>query len=58
MWMGKSLLVYVNCSNTHGNSFAFRYMNISLERTEEFVNGQLRRSYGEAFIRGNNGRQI
>ena len=32
-----------------------RYMNISLEQTEEFVNGRLRRSYGEAFIRGNNG---
>lgn len=30
-------------------------MNISLEKTEEFVNGRLRRAYGEAFIRGNNG---
>lgn len=36
----------------------FRYMNISLEKTEEFVNGRLRRSYGEAFIRGNNGKQF
>ena len=32
-------------------------MNISLEKTEEFVNGRLRRSYGEAFIRGNNGKE-
>ena len=31
------------------------YMNISLEKTEEYVNGKLRRSYGEAFVRGNNG---
>lgn len=31
------------------------YMNIALEKTEEFVNGKLRRSYGDAFVRGNNG---
>ena len=31
------------------------YMNIALEKTEEYVNGQLRRSYGDAFVRGNNG---
>jgi len=30
------------------------YMNISLEKTEEYVDGKLRRSYGEAFVRGNN----
>ncbi|MCJ1389742.1 U4/U6-U5 snRNP complex subunit lsm6 [Xylographa bjoerkii] len=30
------------------------YMNIALEKTEEYVNGQLRRSYGDAFVRGNN----
>ncbi|KAL8790532.1 MAG: hypothetical protein Q9213_000554 [Squamulea squamosa] len=30
------------------------YMNIALEKTEEHVNGQLRRSYGDAFVRGNN----
>ncbi|KAJ5774651.1 hypothetical protein N7457_009547 [Penicillium paradoxum] len=30
------------------------YMNIALEKTEEFVNGKLRRNYGDAFIRGNN----
>jgi U6 snRNA-associated Sm-like protein LSm6 len=32
------------------------YMNIALEQTKEFVNGQLSKSYGDAFIRGNNGR--
>lgn len=31
------------------------YMNIALEKSEEFVNGKLSRSYGDAFIRGNNG---
>ena len=30
-------------------------MNIALEKTEEYVNGQLRRQYGDAFVRGNNG---
>ena len=33
-------------------------MNIALEKTEEFVNGQLRRSYGDAFVRGNNGKVL
>lgn len=31
------------------------YMNIALEKTTEFVNGQKRREYGDAFVRGNNG---
>lgn len=30
-------------------------MNIALEQTEEYVNGQLKNKYGDAFIRGNNG---
>jgi U6 snRNA-associated Sm-like protein LSm6 len=30
-------------------------MNIALEKTEEYVDGELRRSYGDAFVRGNNG---
>ncbi|KAJ5615413.1 hypothetical protein N7537_000527 [Penicillium hordei] len=30
------------------------YMNIALEKTEEYVNGKLRRNYGDAFVRGNN----
>ena len=30
-------------------------MNIALEKTEEYVNGVKRRTYGDAFIRGNNG---
>ena len=31
------------------------YMNIAMEQTEEYVNGQLKNKYGDAFIRGNNG---
>ncbi|KAJ1801489.1 U4/U6-U5 snRNP complex subunit lsm6 [Coemansia sp. RSA 2399] len=30
------------------------YMNIALEQTEEYVEGELRNRYGDAFIRGNN----
>ena len=32
------------------------YMNIALEKCQEYVNGQLRRTYGDAFVRGNNGK--
>ncbi|KAJ8603568.1 hypothetical protein MRB53_042111 [Persea americana] len=31
------------------------YMNIALEQTKEHVNGRVKRNYGDAFIRGNNG---
>lgn len=30
-------------------------MNIALEKTEEYVDGVLKRSYGDTFVRGNNG---
>ncbi|CAI0556844.1 unnamed protein product [Linum tenue] len=30
------------------------YMNIAMEQTEEYVHGQLKNKYGDAFIRGNN----
>ena len=33
-------------------------MNIALEQTEEYVNGQLKNKYGDAFIRGNNGKAL
>ncbi|XP_027066773.1 sm-like protein LSM36B [Coffea arabica] len=29
-------------------------INIAMEQTEEYVNGQLKNKYGDAFIRGNN----
>lgn len=31
-------------------------MNIALEKTAEYVNGVKRRTYGDAFVRGNNGK--
>lgn len=31
------------------------YMNIALEQTVEYVDGVKKNSYGDAFIRGNNG---
>lgn len=34
------------------------YMNIAMEQTEEYVNGQLKNKYGDAFIRGNNGNYL
>lgn len=30
-------------------------MNIAMEQTEEYQNGQKRATFGDAFIRGNNG---
>jgi len=30
-------------------------MNLALENTEEHVEGVKKRSYGDAFVRGNNG---
>lgn len=33
------------------------YMNIAIEQTEEYVNGQLKNKYGDAFLRGNNGKK-
>lgn len=34
------------------------YMNIAIEQTEEYVNGQLKNKYGDAFLRGNNGKRL
>ncbi|KAK4165826.1 U6 snRNA-associated Sm-like protein LSm6 [Cladorrhinum sp. PSN259] len=30
------------------------YMNVALEKTDEYVKGVKRRTYGDAFVRGNN----
>jgi U6 snRNA-associated Sm-like protein LSm6 len=32
-------------------------MNLALEKCEEYVDGVKKRSYGDAFVRGNNGRR-
>jgi U6 snRNA-associated Sm-like protein LSm6 len=31
-------------------------MNIAMEQTEEYVDGQLKNRYGDCFLRGNNGK--
>jgi U6 snRNA-associated Sm-like protein LSm6 len=31
------------------------YLNIAMEQTEEYYDGQLKSKYGDCFIRGNNG---
>ena len=31
------------------------YMNIALEKTNEYMDGKPTRGYGDAFVRGNNG---
>jgi len=33
-------------------------MNLALEKTEEHVDGVKKRSYGDAFVRGNNGEPL
>jgi small nuclear ribonucleoprotein (snRNP)-like protein len=35
-------------------AFSPGYMNVALEQTEEYVDGQLKTKYGDTFIRGNN----
>ena len=32
------------------------FMNIAMEQTEEYLDGQLKARYGDCFIRGNNGK--
>lgn len=33
------------------------YMNLALEKCEEHVDGVKKRTYGDAFVRGNNGQK-
>lgn len=33
-------------------------MNIAMENTEEYQDGQLKAKYGDTFIRGNNGMRV
>ncbi len=34
------------------------YMNVAMEQTEEYQDGQLKAKYGDAFLRGNNGANL
>lgn len=54
--IGKPVIVRLNSGADYKGTLACLdgYMNIALEQTEEYVNGQLKRRYGDTFIRGNN----
>uniref|UniRef100_A0A0A9FFE5 Sm domain-containing protein n=1 Tax=Arundo donax TaxID=35708 RepID=A0A0A9FFE5_ARUDO len=53
---GRPVVVKLNSSVDYRGILACLdgYMNIAMEQTEEYVNGQLKNKYGDAFIRGNN----
>ncbi|GBF89698.1 hypothetical protein Rsub_02868 [Raphidocelis subcapitata] len=53
---GKPVIVKLNSGVDYRGVLACLdgYMNIAMEQTEEYVNGQLKNKYGDAFIRGNN----
>lgn len=60
-YRGKSwIFCYISCFNSLDASpvgvlaCLDGYMNIALDQTEEYANGQLKNKYGDAFIRGNN----
>merc|ERR1712131_84398 len=54
--IGKPVVVKLNSGVDYRGILACLdgYMNIALEQTEEYVNGQLKNKYGDTFIRGNN----
>ena len=53
---GQNVLVKLNSGSDFKGVLACLdgYMNIAMEQTEEYVNGQLKNKYGDCFIRGNN----
>jgi U6 snRNA-associated Sm-like protein LSm6 len=54
--LGKPVVVKLNSATEYRGVLACLdgYMNIALEQTEEYTNGELKFRYGDAFIRGNN----
>ncbi|KAL6051646.1 U4/U6-U5 snRNP complex subunit lsm6 [Balamuthia mandrillaris] len=54
--LGRAVIVKLNSGVTYQGILVALdgYMNIAMEQTEEYVNGQLKGKYGDAFIRGNN----
>jgi len=54
--LGRPVVVKLNSGVVYKGILACLdgYMNIAMEQTEEYVNGQLKSKYGDAFIRGNN----
>jgi U6 snRNA-associated Sm-like protein LSm6 len=54
--IGKPVLVKLNSGVDYKGILACLdgHMNIALEQTEEYVEGQLKNRYGDCFVRGNN----
>ncbi|KAI9473847.1 MAG: U6 snRNA-associated Sm-like protein LSm6 [Benjaminiella poitrasii] len=54
--LGKTVIVKLNSGIDYKGTLACLdgYMNIALENTEEYVDGRLKNTYGDTFIRGNN----
>lgn len=54
--LGRPVVVKLNTNVEYRGILACLdgYMNIALEQTEEYKNGELKSRYGDAFIRGNN----
>lgn len=55
--IGKPVVVKLHSGVTYKGVLACLdgFMNIAMEQTEEYVDGQLKNKYGDCFIRGNNG---
>ena len=55
--IGKPVVVQLNSGSTYKGILACLdgFMNIAMEQTEEYQDGQLKARYGDCFIRGNNG---
>ena len=58
MYRDLKLGAYANVPNTGELQSIDGYMNLALEKCEEYVDGVKKRSYGDAFVRGNNGRPL
>ena len=54
--LGKPVVVELNSGVNYRGILACLdgFMNIAMEQTEEYVDGQLKARYGDCFIRGNN----
>ncbi|KAI8354187.1 U6 snRNA-associated Sm-like protein LSm6 [Blakeslea trispora] len=54
--LGQTVQVKLNSGIDYRGTLACLdgYMNIALENTKEYVDGRLKNTYGDTFIRGNN----
>nr|ACO11959.1 U6 snRNA-associated Sm-like protein LSm6 [Lepeophtheirus salmonis]ACO11972.1 U6 snRNA-associated Sm-like protein LSm6 [Lepeophtheirus salmonis] len=54
--LGRPVLVKLNSGSDYRGvlSCLDGHMNIALEQTEEYCEGQLKNKYGDCFLRGNN----